>query len=309
MTTRDAALAWRIADTLGLRPNHVRAVRDQGRVNHVFVVRCAAVAGAGERCVVRFALDPLRGDGYAVEAWCLVEAARHGIPGPEVVAVGTLDDVPYLVESYVDGVAGTMGGLAEWRTLGSYGRVVHAIPVTAEAPDGLFSRFGRDPAAAWRAHLSYNVGELNPSDPLIELGVYEIEVQPLLLEVMSRLGANDVAFGLSHGDLSLRNLLLPGDGPPVLLDWDTAAVGPVPETDLLSLLRMHQGEDYPDRHGLEAFADGYGVVLDDVLPALTDQLVLAHLDVVRWARERRPDLLPETAAAARTGVARNLRGE
>lgn len=263
--------------------------------------------GPGERCVVRFALDPLRADGYETEAWCLTQAAAHGVPGPEVLAIGALEDVPYLIETYVDGAAGTSGGLAEWRLLGTYGRVVHTIQLSPAAPDGLFSRFGRDPQSAWRAHLSYNVEQLTSSDPLMALGVYEREVQPRLLEVMSRLGSTDPEFGLSHGDLSLRNLLLPVGGPPVLLDWDGAAVGPMPEADLLSLLRMHQGENYPDREGLEAFADGYGVRLADVLPALSDQLVLAHLDLVRWARDQRPDLLTATAAASRIGVERNLR--
>jgi aminoglycoside phosphotransferase (APT) family kinase protein len=302
LTERDAELARTIAESAGLRPARIEPILHRGSVNHVFDVH-----GHGGRYVVRFAIDPLRENSYEVEAWCVPRAAAQGVPGPEVVAHGVESGVPYLVETFVDGTPGHTGGLDGWRTLGSYARRVHRIALTADAPSGLFSRFGRDLPRAWRSHLDYNLKSLEPDDPLIDLGVYRREQQPALREVLARLGEQAMSFGLSHGDLSLRNLLLPATGPPVLLDWDTAAAGPTPDGDLLSLLRMHQTEGDPDHPALQAFAEGYGLDLAAVLPRLTDQLVLGHLDLVRWAQDQRPDLLDQTVITSRAGIGRNLR--
>ena len=298
---RDAVLARRIAVRAGLRPRHVEPIVDLGRVNHVFVIH-----GDAGRHVVRFALDPLRTGGYEVEAWCLTQAAARGIPSPQVVGVGSESGVPYLVETFVEGAAGTSGGSDGWRVLGAYARIIHEIPLDHGAPEGLFTRFGRDPTVAWRAHLNYNLNALDATDPLLALAVYPPQWQSALRDAVRRLSEAELAFGLIHGDLSLRNLLLSPDQGPVLLDWDTAAVGPVPDGDLVSLLRAHQAENYPNQSALEAFADGCGLKLDDVLPMLRDHLVLGHLDLVRWARDRRPDLLAETVAASRSGVEFNL---
>ena len=298
---RDAQLALAIAEENGLAPIGVEPIVDRGSVNHVFLVRTS-----GRSYVVRFARDPRRQDSYAVEAWCLARAAAVGIPSPVLVARGVLGQVPYLVQTFVDGAPGPTGGLAEWRTLGRYARLIHAIPVTEDAPAGLFSRFGRDLPAAWRAHLDYNLDQLGPSDELIGLGVYSPDELPRLREVLLRLRSLRPGFGLTHGDLTLRNLLLPEGGAPVLLDWDTAAAGPTPYGDLLSLVRMQQEENDPDAAALAAFADGYSLRLPELLPTLHDQLVLGQLDLVRWAREQRPDLVADTVAAARVGIQRNL---
>ncbi len=70
---RDGALARRLAARHSLPPEPVRELRGGGSVNHVFIL------GVGEdRCVVRFAVDPLRTDEFAAEAWCLKLAAERG---------------------------------------------------------------------------------------------------------------------------------------------------------------------------------------------------------------------------------------
>ena len=96
---RDAALAARIATQLGLPVEPIERLR-AGSVNHTFVVGHDA-----ERCVIRFAVDPLRVDEFLTEAWCLRLAAAHGIASPDVVAVGTLEGVPYAVHRFVPHVA------------------------------------------------------------------------------------------------------------------------------------------------------------------------------------------------------------
>ena len=109
-------------------------------------------------------------------------------------------------------------------------------------------------------------------------------------------------FGLSHGDLALRNLLVDPGRPPVLIDWGSAATGPVPHTDLLNLLRNHEELDNPRDDELTFFSEGYGVDLDALRPQLDAMQTLSAIDLVRWARDHRPDLLDQTIAAARERV-------
>jgi tRNA A-37 threonylcarbamoyl transferase component Bud32 len=270
-----------------------------GSVNHVFVVRSSEVA-----LVVRFAIDHARQDSVDLEAWALTQAARQGIPSPSVVAAGHLSGVPYLVQSFVEGASGAeRRTLQLWRTLGGYARKAHAIPITAEAPDALFSRFGRDLPQAWQAHLQYNVDQLVKTDALIALGVYEMGQQSSLRAMITTLAAADFTFGLNHGDLSMRNLLVPKYGVPVLIDWGSARAGPSPFLDFVSLLTTHRVENDPSDQEFLAFADGYGVSLDEIKETLENLAVLEALDVVRWAIDQRPDLVAQVAESARGHVA------
>ena len=270
-----------------------------GSANHVFVVRSSEGT-----LVVRFAIDVASQDSVELEAWALTQAARHGIPSPSVVATGCLSGVPYLVQTFVEGVSGTERRTPQlWRTLGEYASRMHDIPITAETPDALFSRFGRDLPQAWRAHLQYNMGQLVRTDPLIDLGVYEIGQQGSLRARIASLEATDMTFGLNHGDLSMKNLLVPEHGAPVLIDWGSARTGPSPLLDLVGLLTAHRLQNDPSDQELLAFADGYGICLEEISETLENLMVLEALDLVRWAIDQRPDLLAQVAESARGQVA------
>lgn len=298
---RDQALAAEIAARHGLRAGDVTPLVGRGSVNHVFIVHSDAA-----RHVVRVPVDPLRSNEYEVEAWALAQAAAHGIPSPRVVARGCLRDVPYLVQTFVEGAPTTTErSRASWRTLGEYAKVVHRIPVTAAAPDGLFSRFGRDPRAAWEAHLHYNLDQLREQDPLLRLRVYATDQQARLRSVLSRLAHAPISFGLIHGDLSLRNLLVASGRRPVLIDWGSASVGPVPFGDLQPLVQAHRDDNDPSDAELQAFAEGLDISLQDLSDTLDGLLLLSALDLVRWAIERRPDRLGDVIRSARAHIAQS----
>ncbi len=292
---RDFRLARDIARRHGLASKDLSPIVGHGSVNHVWVTGAGAA-----RSVIRFAIDPLRTNELEVEAWCLDKAFTAGIPSPGVIAQGCLRDVPYLIETFVQGAPGNERRSPElWRTLGSYGRTVHSIAVTDDAPAALFSRFGRDLHEAWKAHLAYNVAQLAPADPLIALGAYPAGRQERLRVALTELNDADLAFGLRHGDLSLRNLLVPDAGEPVLIDWGSASAGPLPFGDLLPAVRAHQLIDDPSSAELEAFAVGLGVRLEESWNMLESLLLLDALDLVRWAIDQRPDRLHDSIASAR----------
>jgi aminoglycoside phosphotransferase (APT) family kinase protein len=297
---RDGALAGRIAASHGLDAEPVVELTGLGSVNRVFTV------GLGnDRCVVRFAIDPLRGDEFATEAWCLELASSHGIPSPEALASGTFGGVAYAIQRFVPHVTRDQVSRRDvWQTLGRYGRQINELPLPDDAPAGLFSRFGRDLPAAWRAHLGYNLTQLTPEDPLLSLGVYVRDEQPRLRAMISELAHAPMRFGLSHGDLAARNVLVRPEGALVLIDWGSAACGPVPYTDLLTLVRDHDRDDDPSAADLAAFGAGYGVGLGEIAHTLDAVRQVSALDLVRWAVERRPDRLPELVEAARRELAR-----
>jgi len=296
--TRDEELVREIAELQGLRPGRVDPVRGQGSVNRVFVI-----SSDTSRFVVRFPVDPLRRDEFDVETWCLTQADAHGIPSPQVVARGHLRKVPYLIQTFVEGTPATQHPAAESRrTLAAYARVVHTIPLTADAPDGLFSRFGRDLHLAWQAHLTYNRDQLSSDDLLIKLGVYPADLQPRLRSGLTRLGSLEWSYGLRHGDLAPRNLLVPPAGLPVLIDWGSASAGPVPYGDLLPAVKMHRATGQPSTADLHAYAADLGTPLEQVVDIIEDLLLLDALDLVRWAIDQRPDRLGDVVASAQLHI-------
>jgi Ser/Thr protein kinase RdoA (MazF antagonist) len=299
---RDGALASRIAAHHGLAAEPVAELTGLGSVNRVFTV------GLGnDRCVIRFAIDPLRSNEFMTEAWCLELVASHGIPSPVTLASGTLHGVPYAVQRFVPHVARDRVSRRQlWETLGGYARRINELPVPDDAPAGLFTRFGRDLSAAWRAHLAYNLAELTRGDPLIALGVYPREEQPRLRDTILGLAETCMRFGLSHGDLAARNVLVGLDRAPVLMDWGSATCGPVPYTDLLILYRDHEQDDDPSADDLAAFGAGYGVDLGEIGPTVDAVRRLSAVDLVRWAAEHRRDRLPALVDSARRELARRF---
>ena len=284
---RGVDLARAVAAGHGFPQDPVDAVHQRGSVNYVFIV------GAGaDRFVIRFARDPQRADEFAAERWCAQRAAAQGIPTAEVVAVGILEGVPYGVQRFVTGKPGdSVTGSELWSALGRYGRVINAISADDSAPTGLFTRFGRDLPSAWNAHVEYNLGELDATDPLLRMGVYSSQQQDRLRKTLTELSEIPMRFGLSHGDLSIRNLLLPAGESPVLIDWGSASFGPVPLTDLLLLDRDARNAGSPSDAEFHAFAEAAGVDLEQVRGTLNAYRQLHLLDLVRWATDQRPERL------------------
>lgn len=270
-------------------------LRGLGSVNHVFCLGSGA-----ERHVVRVPIDGLRLDEFEVEHWCLDQAVDHGIPSPTVVGRGDVSGTPYIVLTYVEGSVPS-GDLASWETLGRYGRLAHEFEWTS-GPDGLFTRFGRDPDDAWGRHLLYNVDQLTEIDPLIELGVYPVSDQPRLRDMVNELLDHEFTHSLRHGDLAPQNLLVTPHGSPVLLDWGQASVGLIPHGDLLAAYRSHLYEGHPTARQLEVFSSALGEPLNELRATLDRLVVVEALDKVRWALDKRPDRVADLVSDARAMI-------
>ena len=268
-----------------------------GVVNRVF-----RVVGPGNDWVVRYPLDSRRPDEFPVEVWAAEQASLHGIATPEVVARGHLDDRPYLVIEYVESQQDQDQDEA-WRWLGRYATLAATVPLR-DAPQAIFSRFGRDLPLAWRAHLNYNYHALSEHDPLTKDGVYRTEDRSHLRALVERLRSADFTFGLAHGDLAPRNLISRrAPSPPVLLDWGSATTGPVPWTDLQRVYAWTVHNQTVSEPALAQFADGAGIPLTGQVRAVLEQMsAVRFLDLARWARERRPDLYDKYRQCSQQGL-------
>lgn len=167
----------------------------------------------------------------------------------------------------------------------------------------MFTRFGSDPAAAWQATLAYHREQLGRDDPLLALGAYTTAQQDELRAAVALLAAREMAFGLSHGDPSTRNLIVPATGRPVLIDWGSATFGPVPFTDLVMVDRDAHTSGQPDAPRLRAFTQGLGLDWRSLGAELVAYRRLQQLDLARWAMDRRPDLLPAQIAELQVSLA------
>ena len=69
----------------------------KGIVNQVFVVETES-----RKVVVRMN-DSAAFPSYVKEKWCIEQAAAIGIPGPEVLTIGVIDETAYMIQAFVEG--------------------------------------------------------------------------------------------------------------------------------------------------------------------------------------------------------------
>lgn len=288
--------AKRIAAHLGGRVRGAHEIVGLGAVNHVVVTE----TNLG-KWVIRFSVDPLDKDDYAKEEWCLKAAADSGIPSPEFISRGQLEEKHFIVQSFVEGVHGDLVRSAElWVRLGCYAKTIAQIPL-ATAPDSLFPRFGRNPLLNWHLHVAYNIRQLHASDPLIALRVYEHKDQDKIRAIFHWIYYEISDFGLSHGDVVPKNVIIPPKGDPVLLDWGSASVSPTPQEAILRVRTGTANEGYTESD-LLAFASGHGADMALMQRSLDALLLLNRIDLVRWAIDNRRDRILDTVEAAKSAV-------
>lgn len=259
------------------------------------------VNGGGRDLVVRFAkVSDQVADPFDVEEWCLLAAAAAGMPSSPMVARGWLDGLSYLVVDYVVGDTPSASDPGAWKSIGRFASALAELDVT-DAPEALFSRFGRDLDAAWLAHLDYNRAALTEGDELVDLGLYRPDERSRLLHLLDSLHRRSLPQGLIHGDMSTRNLL--SGERYTLIDWGAATVGPVVWGDLERIHRWKLLEDPESDVSDVAWAnvlEGSGLTDAEATTVVRELTVLQALDVIRWALDVRPDrlsgLVPQSTA-------------
>ena len=287
------------------RAVEIEPIIGKGFVNYIFLAR-----GAEKSVIIRMsqAEDEERGLAfYAKETWCLEQAARLGIPGPEVLEVGLWGTRPYMLQTVVPGVNGEECACDKkhiWHELGRFARLIHSVTLDGFGETLEYFTKG-NPAAEWYKFIEYNLNSLTEEDELLRLGVYTRTQRDAVRRVFESLRERSFRFGLTHGDLSLKNTLVEADGQVHLLDWGSAEAHIVPHYELYGILIYQE----PDAATLQAFLTGYGMEEAEfarVLPELHSLILLKSFDLTRWAIDRCPERIDSIAGRARLARQRFL---
>lgn len=277
----------------------------KGFVNQVCVVETES-----HKVVVRMN-DSGTYTSYVKEKWCIEQAAVIGIPGPEVLSIGIVDETAYMIQGFVDGDNGLESTVPKsdiWRQLGKYAKRIHSIQVKGygenliDPESGEFhspSHAGSD--GSWLGYLQYNINSLTEYDRLIELGVITQMKSKRVRELFENLKKETFRFGLIHGDMSLKNTIVNQTGQVILLDWGNAEVRTVPHGDIIWVMKCQILDGDPTIEEFKAFLDGYGISVED-LADMRHMLLLSAIDNLRWAIDRSPDQIESYAAIAKQVV-------
>ena len=239
---------------------------------------------------------------HAKEHWCAAMARTAGVPTPQSLAVGAFEGRSYQVQAFSPGRPPRPEDEDRaWAAMGRWARAFHAIPVAGWGPqmsrDGVFQD-------DWPAHLRYNIEALTPDDSLRELGVLDAGASADLKRRFERLAATPFKLGLSHGDLSMHNILVDEAGEPLaLIDWGSAGAFPVPHYELNEIIRA----DRATRGHIDIFRRAYGLsdaAFTEVMADLPDLAALRDIDTLRWGLAHAPDQLDMLTAYARRALSR-----
>ncbi|MEJ8303124.1 phosphotransferase family protein [Saccharibacillus sacchari] len=299
MSVKTKQLAIRIAETFFEKERDsafkvsVFPILGKGFVNEVWIAETL-----GRRIVIRMNVEDSRAsDIYLKEQWCMEQAGLAGIPGPKVLELGCCGETSYMIQTFENGANGldhSADPASLWFVIGEYAARLHRIPVEGYGENlsdpkrgTFFSPPHPGSDGSWNDYLCYNIESLNDRDPLLELGVITRSQSRQARELFETLAGQAWNFGLNHGDLSLKNILVsdtPGTASPhvVLIDWGSAEVGPVPHVDLMQLMLIQMVEGKPEDNEISAFLKGYGLP-DSILEETKKLFVLRSFDKLRWA--------------------------
>ena len=284
MRDGDLEIAGQIVGRIFGRPATLPRVSGRGSCNSVFI---AAVAGV-ERRVVRVNADR-DGREFPKEAWCMAQAGMAGVSVPRPLDHGVVGGWNYSVQSFEGDGDGRdcEDQLPVWRWLGQAAARFHRVAVegfgVTMLEEGQFD-------GGWPRYVGDN---LRAVADRAESGWLTDGEASTLQRRFEGLAEARFRFGLCHGDLTPRNVVLDaGRGRMTLVDWGCAEAHIVPHFDFREVLRDHA----PDSAEVSAFVAGYGMGDDGLraaLPEIGSLLLLCAFDLVSWARHCAPAQVAE----------------
>jgi predicted Ser/Thr protein kinase len=79
----------------------VTEIIGKGFMNRVFLVETSKT-----KVIVRAREENAAFNENIKEKWCMEQALKHGIPTPKVFQIGLYDSVPFMIETFIDGING-----------------------------------------------------------------------------------------------------------------------------------------------------------------------------------------------------------
>ncbi|OZB94232.1 phosphotransferase [Paenibacillus sp. XY044] len=254
---------------------------------------------------------------YIKEKWCIEQAAAVGIPGPEVLSIGIVDEIAYMIQTFIHGDNGLDSKVHKsdiWRQLGDYAKLIDTIHVKGFGKNlidpvrGMFQSPSHAKSdGSLQGDVQHNINCLTEHDPLIKLGVITQKESQRVKNLFENMKNETYRFGLIHGDISFKNIIVHAN-QVILLDWGNAEVSVVPHGTVNQVLQyqMLGLREGPNIEEFKAFLEGYGLSEEDLADMRAFQLLRAF-DNLRWAIDRCPDRIESYAAFAKQVVGLNYR--
>src|SRR5258706_147239 len=143
-----------------------------------------------------------------------------------------------------------------------------------------------------KRYLAYNIESLNPQDKLLELEALNVEQLKKVKALFEELLQKQFTFGLNHGDLSLKNVIVSPQDKVSLFDWGSAEAEIVPHHDFGEILKSSLKSSSPE---FKSFLNGYGLSETEYKQLVGDiygLMLLRAIDKLRWAIDRNPTDIP-----------------
>lgn len=267
---------------LAIKINKLSAITGFGLVNKVYHVTTKF-----EDYIIRLneGTEKLRYE-FPKEGWCLEAAAKVGIPSPQCLSLGFELGFTFMIQNNIEGINGQLLAIDQqlevWRTLGHYVKLMGNIKVRNFGDRIVdYTIYNAAFDDRWERYLSYNLNMLNEKDPLYQHGHFSGKEHNEIKQLINTLGHENLSFGLVHGDLSCRNVIVAKDNT-YLLDWGTAESHVYPHMEI----GLVKNNDEVDQAYQEAFFQGLGY--DQTMIQQTNSLInklylLKRLDKYRWA--------------------------
>ena len=271
---------------LGTESVALSPMMSPGRVNYTY-----RIDGQSDRVVARLNTEADRAGEFLKEQWAMRQARSVGVLTPEVLAVGRIEDTCYQVQSYVDGRHPAADDTDAWSRIGVALRTIHSV--RTQGWGGKLNLERETFAHSWEEHVRYGLGQLGETDKLRGLGLLDTNLSASLETAWNR-DLFGLPCGLTHGDVSVRNVLLDPTGEVVFIDWGCCSSGLVPYRDVIDVV----GEHDPLSSEFGAFLKGYGSSWSELEPEIGSIATLGAIDLCRWAIDQRPDQLPRCLSQA-----------
>jgi tRNA A-37 threonylcarbamoyl transferase component Bud32 len=281
-------------EVFGKSPDSIEQITGLGFVNQVYKVNLC-----DEINIIRLRKGLRTYNEFLKEKFCIEQADKAGILTAKVICVDKYNDVSFIVQSYIDGVNGSLcpdKSELIWTALGKYAKLLHSVDVKGYGFNmknyGVFHNYAVDVNdyvdvsdyfynsfnPTLQSHIEYHVNCINQEDEFIKLGIYALENINQIKEAFISLLDMNFELGLIHGDMAAQNIIINND-KVYLIDFGGARVGIIPFDEFI-WLNGNTDEEF------KIFREAYGMSNETFARNERQFRILYMLnvfDILRWS--------------------------
>ena len=282
-----------ILNSVNQKVKTIKQIIGEGIVNEVFIVETQ-----NRKLLLR--INSLYSfEEFKKEEYCIKKASENGINVPNIITIGKFEKYAYSIYDYIEGENAKYSKLNKleiWNKLWKYAQIINSIEV-----NGFGDRFSSKDKkfhGSFKRFVDYNIRSLSKKDELIKRKIYSIDQIELIKNFFKELKDKKWKIGLTHNDLSLKNLIINNQGI-YIIDCGSAEANMVPYFEFVEIMGCYLDLNVPKKKELEAFLEGYGVDINEfelMKGEISKLILLVSFDKLRWAIDKSPDKIKEYSA-------------